>query len=107
VGLSEERAARNEAVFRDANERIAERREALAAVEGRTPFLCECEDERCTEVVLLTRVEYERVRAEATRFVVVPGHPTHGKEDGFSGDGWISVRKTGRGAEIARESAEH
>ena len=106
VGLSEERAARNEAVFRAANDRIAERRAALPAVDGRTPFLCECEDERCTELVLLTSEEYELVRADAVRFVVACGHPTHGSEDGLSGDGWVSVRKTGRGAEIARESAE-
>lgn len=106
MGLSEERAARNETVFRDANERIAERRAELPAVEGRTPFLCECEDERCTALVLLSAEEYGLVRKDATRFVVVPGHPTHGDEDGLAGDGWLAVRKTGRGAEIARESAE-
>ena len=96
----------NESVFREANERIAERRAELTAVDGPTPFLCECEDERCTELVLLTQEEYEHVRADAVRFIVARGHPTHGDEDGLSGDGWVSVRKTGRGAEIARESAE-
>lgn len=106
MGRSEEQAARNEAVFREANERIARRRESLPALEGRTPFLCECEDEACTELVLLTLGDYERIREDATRFVVVPGHPTHGDEDGLAGEGWISVRKHGRAAEIARESAE-
>ena len=48
---SEEQARRNEEVFRDANERIAERREELVAAEDATPFLCECEDEACTAIM--------------------------------------------------------
>ena len=95
----------NESVFREANERIADRRAELTAVDGPTPFLCECEDERCTALVRLTLDEYERVRSEATQFVVVPGHPTGGEiEEGAGGDGWVCVRKHGRAVEIVRET---
>lgn len=99
---SEERAARNETMFRDANERIAERRAELNAVEGRTPFLCECEDEACSELVRLTAAEYERVRAEPEQFVIVAGHPTDGDETVMRGEDWVCVRKGGVGGEIAR-----
>jgi hypothetical protein len=106
VARSEEQAALNETVFREANERIAARRAELPAVEGRTPFLCECEDDTCTELVRLTLEEYRRVRADPTRFVVVRGHPTRGSDDGdLGGDKWVAVRKSGRAGDIARERA--
>lgn len=37
-------------------------------------YLCECGDRRCTEPVLLSRVEYESIRAEPIRFVVAVHH---------------------------------
>lgn len=105
MGRSEEQAALNESVFREANDRIAERRAELTSVDGPTPFLCECEDPRCTEIVRLTLGEYERVRSESTQFVVVPGHPTDGEvADGLGGDGWVCVRKHGAGGEVVRET---
>src|SRR5215210_7206717 len=39
-----------------------------------TPYLCECEDAACTDVIGLTRVEYEEVRAHPKRFVLASGH---------------------------------
>lgn len=73
--LSAERAARNESVFRNANERIEQRLEDLSRLDGRSPFLCECEDPLCAEPVRLTAGEYETVRAHPPRFVVLRGHP--------------------------------
>lgn len=93
MGRSEEQAERNERVFREANEKIADRLVELEAVDGRTPFLCECEEETCTELVRLTLDEYGHVRAHERRFVIALGHPTRGEPDGFGGDGWICVRK--------------
>ena len=37
-------------------------------------YLCECSDPRCTEPILLTRPEYESVRAEAVRFAISLNH---------------------------------
>ena len=69
----EERVARNEALFREVNERIKDANEGVEAP-PRTDFLCECGDRECTKPVSLTEIEYEEVRREATHFVVLPGH---------------------------------
>ena len=67
-----ERRATTEALFRDVNERIAESAERFDANE--TEFVCECADPDCTHRVSVSLAEYEEVRAEATTFLVVPGH---------------------------------
>ena len=95
VARDAEVALRNEKLFREANERIAERRDELQIDEGLTPFLCECEDEACTEIVRLSVDEYRKVRARELTFVVAPGHPTRGEPTGFDGDGWLCVSKEG------------
>ena len=73
-----ERQARNEALFREVNERIAslgERAEAWST-EG-TDFLCECGEEGgCGRRVRVPMDVYERVRSQDDRFVVRPGHET-------------------------------
>ena len=65
---------RNEALFRAANEEIARARNELGVFDGKTPFLCECEDATCRTIVPLNVDEYDEVRADSARFVVVPGH---------------------------------
>ncbi len=70
---SQERLARNEAFFRQVNERIndvADRFQGDHAYE----FFCECADPECTERITLTTVDYEWVRAKPTRFVLARGH---------------------------------
>jgi hypothetical protein len=65
-----ERLARNEAVFREVNERIEE-----LTREGQwLDLVCECGNADCTEPVRLTVSDYERVRQEPTDFLVAPGH---------------------------------
>jgi hypothetical protein len=96
VARDTETALRNELLFREANDKIAERRDELDAVQGLTPFLCECEDENCTAIVRLSTDDYSRVRAGDATFVVVPGHPTIGAETEHRGDGWVCVTKAGR-----------
>jgi hypothetical protein len=81
-----ERKARNEAMLREVNERIEQiNKEAEArgwAPEDRFGFLCECgaEDGGCDGRVELTIDEYEAVRGQDDRFVLVPGHETRGVE---------------------------
>jgi hypothetical protein len=72
-------AAENEATFRSVNERLEAKAAELELLDQRTPYLCECEDESCTEVLLLRRDEYESVRAHPRRFVLSPGH--QGEDD--------------------------
>jgi hypothetical protein len=65
--------ARNEALFREVNERIEDVQAGFAAQE-RTDFLCECGNDDCTQPISLTLAEYEQVRQRPKHFVVVPGH---------------------------------
>jgi hypothetical protein len=67
------RRAENEIVFRDANERQAEAIRRIAP-DGLLPFICECEDETCFEVLQLTIAEFEAVRERPDRFFLVHGH---------------------------------
>src|SRR5690242_6547243 len=71
------RIARNDAIFRDANERIRD-----SAIEhdltDSIPFLCECAERSCTTIVRLPLTEYERIRAEPTWFFNAPGHSAVG-----------------------------
>src|SRR5438874_12161635 len=96
----ERRRAENEAAFRAVNERIASLGRRFGA--DSAELVCECSNAECTERIALTTEEYERVRAEATYFLVVPGHETAGiervvqREQGFS-----IVEKGGEAAEVA------
>ena len=74
MSRSDEQAAKNESTFRRANEKLQEKATEFGRADERTPYLCECEDEGCTKVVLLTNADYEQVRAEPKRFLMLPGH---------------------------------
>jgi hypothetical protein len=68
-----EQLGRNEALFREVNERIEEVSGA-AGTGDRLDFLCECGRRSCLEAVRMLRSEYEAVRAAPDRFVVALGH---------------------------------
>ena len=73
------RQARNEALFREVNDRIAQLGERAQAwsPDGTVEFLCECGEEGgCGRRVRVPIDVYERVREQDDRFVVVPGHET-------------------------------
>jgi hypothetical protein len=72
MDITEERIARVESLFRDVNERIAESAERFDS--DQAEFVCECADQECTERVAATLDEYERARADATHFILCPGH---------------------------------
>ena len=69
---STERLAKNQALFREVNERIKEISESRGFVE----FLCECSNTDCRESLAVRPDEYDQVRAHSTRFLVAPGHLT-------------------------------
>ena len=68
------RIAENECLFRAANERIEREAESLHYRGEKIPFVCECPDLTCTDIVELSFDDYENIRAGPTRFFVVPGH---------------------------------
>ena len=100
-GMSAERAARNESVFRSANERIEQRIEELSLSNGRSPFLCECEDPLCTQAVRLTVEQYQTVRAHPTRFIVANGHPSGDADVIAHHDEYVIVEKRGTEGTVA------
>jgi hypothetical protein len=103
MGLSAERAAENESIFRDANERVEQQLGELTLEEGRSPFLCECEEIGCRAMIRLTREEYEGVRSRPNRFVVVPGHPFTEAQVVEEGDRFLVIEKVGEAGAIAAD----
>lgn len=60
-------------LVREVNEHIAE----LSVEWGETgvcSLVCECSDPGCAELLEIEPAEYERVRADGARFVVLAGH---------------------------------
>jgi hypothetical protein len=101
--LLEERIAKNDATFRQANERISAAAETYG-VDVPVPFVCECADPRCSEVVRLKLEEYEEIRADSRHFFHVPSHRDAEGSVGVvvaERDGYVIVEKTGHAAEIA------
>jgi hypothetical protein len=70
----QERIAKNNSIFREANEHIRAKADEYQADIERIPFLCECPREDCTELVPLTIGEYSRVRSNASHFFTLPDH---------------------------------
>lgn len=73
----EEAVVRNEARFREQNERVKASNAAHKWVDPPVPdWSCECGWESCTRPIRVPFAAYEAVRAVPTRFVVVPdqGH---------------------------------
>ena len=98
--------ARNDAVFREANERIESYVQSMDEhIDGPLPFLCECADVTCTEIVLMTAAEYGAVRQDPVRFATVPGHEGAGSWARVvdQNDRFAIVEKLGVAAEVATE----
>jgi hypothetical protein len=77
----QERVARNEALFREVNERIQQLTGDLRAGEGSLTIVCECGDGGCVDRLEVDAPTYERVRADAHRFIVASGHELPDVED--------------------------
>jgi hypothetical protein len=98
---SEERAGRNETIFREINERAEE---LATAVTGPTEFVCECARTDCTERLDVPLDTYEQVRARSRHFLVAPGHEQLQYERVVDqGDGWLVVTKIGIAGEVAED----
>ena len=67
------RMAQNEALFREINEGIR-RGQWPGEEDSLNSFRCECASLGCTEMLVLSFHDYERVRQHPRRFIVAPGH---------------------------------
>jgi hypothetical protein len=101
--LMEKRIARNDATFRDANERIS----AAAGTYGfetAVPFICECADPACSEIVPLELPQYEEIRENSRHFLNVPGHEAAARGAAVvveERNGYVIVEKIGHAGEVA------
>ena len=96
-----ERLARNEALFREVNERINDLTLHQLG-DGEPRFVCECSMTSCSASIDLTHEQYEAVRASPNRFALVRGHevPDIERVVGEHGDVLV-VQKIGEGAAVA------
>lgn len=105
AGLSAERIARNDAIFRTANEGISQVAEAQE-MQDLVPFICECADPACVEIVRLSLAAYLHVREDPRTFLNVPGHQAsaQGWAQVVEGhDRYVVVVKVGPAGEVAEQ----
>ena len=102
-----ERVGKNEALFREVNERIKDVSGRVVAFDGTATleFVCECSEEGCSEPVELTLAEYESIRSEPTHFLVVPGHVWDPDTERAvrENDTYAVVEKTGDAGDVAAD----
>jgi hypothetical protein len=72
------RQAKNQALFREVNDRIAELAERFQ--DGEIVIICECANTGCLERIQVALEEYARVRERSDWFVITPGHIFPGDE---------------------------
>ena len=97
-----ERAAANEAVFRQINERLEVLAAAFEGVVSTGVFVCECAAIDCVEQLELSLEEYEDVRSDPNQFVVVRRHVVAEVETVTrESERYAVVAKLGAGAAVA------
>jgi hypothetical protein len=109
--MRDKQRAKNEALFRNLNERLKELDDRLdtravgAPAIEREEFFCECGRLDCMARLAMTRAQYESVRAHAERFAVLEGHVDESIEGVVERNrGFVVVQKDpGEPAEVARE----
>jgi hypothetical protein len=102
------RAAKNQALFREINERIEKLNADFSAI---TPdpgdWVCECANESCLGLVQMSLAEYEAVRAAPNRFFIMPDDdhllPQVERVVERTERYWI-VEKIGVGAVVAKQA---
>ena len=107
--MSEEQAKRvglNESLFREVNEQIESLNRDLGPEDRMMTAICECANGDCTERLEISVPEYEKVRADAHCYVIVPGHQLPEFESIVEhGEGYDVVRKQdGTAAAVAEET---
>jgi hypothetical protein len=77
--LTEHRLARNKALIRSLNQRVAVISETLDTF-GSLKFMCECGIYACRKRIELTAGAFEAIRSEPTHFLVHPDHVLYALE---------------------------
>lgn len=107
--MSDEQARRvglNESLFRQVNEQIESLNKGFGSGPTTLTVICECATGDCTERLEVAISEYEEVRADPHRYIVLPGHELSQYEAIVeSREGYDVVEKRdGTAAELAEET---
>ena len=70
----DERAIRNEALFREVNVHIADLEARVHATGEMLPLVCECVQTGCSVPLEIEPSVFHSVREHPSRFIVAPGH---------------------------------
>jgi hypothetical protein len=96
-------AAKNQALYREVNERVRSLQSGWMSESDEIGFVCECADDGCAMPLTLTLDEYEDVRADPESFAVAPGHVYPEAEVVVSeNDRFTVVRKIGAAGQVAQ-----
>ncbi len=101
------RAARNEALYREVNERISELMATFRVADDEiVGFLCECNSGTCQATVSLSLGEYRAVRAHPRHFAVMGSHVDRRVERVVrETDRFAVVEKDGEAGALAEDAA--
>lgn len=96
-----ERIARNEAAFRELNDRLDSKVHRGSTEPDFAGFVCECGNGGCDTTIRVALGAYEEIRQDDMLFIVVPGHELPESEDIVDdGGGYLVVRKHDEVSEI-------
>jgi hypothetical protein len=91
------RRAENEAAFRTRNQSLKAILDSVLPDENKDDFklrfTCECSNEDCHEVVELSAAEYEQIRRDNRKFIILPGHQQRDIERVVSSAGYAVAEK--------------
>lgn len=100
------KVARNQAMYRQVNERIEDINDAFGQISGEFVVVCECADRMCAEQISMSREAYERTRANSTQFILRPGHQAADVEETVATEAdYVVVEKhEGEPARLAKKT---
>ena len=102
--LWEQRAARNEGLFREVNANIAGLEERFGATEEPV-YVCECANTGCAERLAVDLQTYRRVRRQARLFILRPDHEDPQLERLIERHrDYLIVEKIGAAGEVAEQT---
>ena len=104
VSLTEERAGRIEALFREVNEHVRRLADPGDPSQPEGDFICECSQDTCMERVHVPLATYEAVRGHPRRFIILPGHENDFEHVVERDDSLLIVEKEGTAGRVAEHS---
>ena len=109
MSAREERIGKNEALFREVNDRVEDLSTEFGVEDEPLELLCECGSVECVERIRMSTPEYRELRSDATRFAIVPGHDEPSVERVVERrDGYDVVQKLpGEPTRVAAETDPH